>query len=346
MKTWNFGIVGAGVIADFHARAIQSINNARLTGVCDSEPEKAKDLARKYSCKTFTDYKELIQSDEIDIVTIATPSGFHLEPTVEAAKYGKHVICEKPLEITLKRIDEMIKAHEKSKTYLGGIFNYRFNESLQPLKKAIENHRFGTVTFAAVHVPWWRTDDYYKNNWRGTWKLDGGGALMNQSIHMIDILQYLMGPIESLQAYTATLGHPQIETEDIGVCSLQFKNKALGLICGTTTSFPGQFRRLEITGTKGTVVQIEDSFSVWQFDEELEEDKQILSIYGEIKGGSGASNPTAIAFDNHARNIAAFIEAIEHQKKFAIDGYEARKAVEIILAIYKSSREKKIIKLG
>lgn len=342
MKHWNFGIIGAGLIADFHAKAIQSLANARLTGISGSNKEKVRALAEKYNCRGFTSDEELLRSGEVDIVTIATPSGSHMEPTVAAARNGKHVLCEKPLEISLERIDKMIDAHSKAGTMLGGIFNYRFDETIQPLKTAIENGRFGTITCASVQVPWWRSDTYYHNSWHGTWKLDGGGALMNQSIHMIDLLQYLMGPVESLQAYTATLGHA-IEVEDTAAAILRFRNRALGMIYGSTASFPGQFRRIEITGTKGTVVQVENSFKVWQFEDQTEADNEILTRFSGIGGGGGVSDPAAISFQLHAKNIARFIASIEAGNRFEIDGVEARKAVEIVLAIYDSAREKKIV---
>lgn len=340
MKNWNFGIIGAGLIADFHAKAIQSIKNARLIGICGSNPDKVRILAEKYKCKTFLNYQEMLGSSEIEIVTIATPSGAHMEPTIEAARHGKNVICEKPLEISLERIDKMIESHAKAGTKLGGIFNYRFNDTLKYLKTAIENGRFGTISYASVHVPWWRSEGYYKDSWHGTLKLNGGGALMNQSIHMIDILQYLMGPIDSLQAYTATLAH-SIEVEDTATAILRFKNNALGVIYGSTASFPGQFRRLEITGTKGTVIQVENSFKVWQFADQTENDIEIFNKFNQIEGGGGVSDPAAIPFEPHAKNIAAFIESIEAGRPFEIDGPEARKAVEIILAIYSSAKEQK-----
>ncbi len=338
MKIWKFGIIGAGLIADFHAKAIQNLENANLIGIFDSNPDKARKLAEKYNCKTFKDSEELLSSSEIDIVTIATPSGIHMEPTIEAALCGKHVLCEKPLEISLERIDKMIEAHSLAGTKLGGIFNYRYHDSLKYLKSAIDDGRFGTITYASIQVPWWRGDDYYKDSWHGTLKLDGGGALMNQTIHMIDILQHLMGPVDSLQAYTASLGH-SIEAEDTGVAVLRFKNNALGVIYGSTASFPGQFRRIEITGTKGTVIQVENSFKLWQFADQTDADNEIINKFNQVEGGGGVSDPGAIPFEPHAKNIAAFIDSIENDNTFEINGMEARKAVEIVLAIYTSARE-------
>ncbi len=345
MKTWNFGIVGAGLIADFHARAIGDIPNAKLVGCCDKVPEKAKKLADKFDVQAFDDYEDMLKSDQIDIVTIATPSGFHMEPTVAAAQAGKHVLCEKPMDITLERIDAMIEAHEKSGTLLGGIFPYRFNDMMVPLREAINSGRFGVITYASIYVPWWRTDEYYKDSWHGTWKLDGGGALMNQSIHMVDMLCDIMPPIESLQAFTAKLGHPQIETEDTATAVVRYTTGALGVIYGTTASYPGQFRRFEITGTKGTVINVENSITHWQFIDEKPEDEQIRKKFGEIEGGGGVSDPAAISYENHTRNFRAFIESLETGEDFWIDGREARKAVEVIIGIYKSAKEQKLVKL-
>jgi UDP-N-acetyl-2-amino-2-deoxyglucuronate dehydrogenase len=344
MKTWGFGVVGAGLIADFHARAIRDIQNARFVACCDTVASKAEALAGKYGARAYHSYEEMLAGDDIDIVTIATPSGLHLEPTVAAAGAGKHVICEKPLEITLERIDAMIDAHRKAGTRLGGIFPYRFNDLMAPLRQAIDTGRFGTITYASVYVPWWRTDAYYRDSWHGTRTLDGGGALMNQSIHMIDMLCDLMPPIESVQAYTATLGH-SMETEDTAVAALRYRTGALGLIYGTTASYPGQFRRFEITGTKGTVVNVENSITVWQFADERPEDEQIRRQFTTIQGGGGVADPAAITHENHTRNFRAFLDALEKKEDFWISGPEARKAVEVILAIYRSAQEGRLTRL-
>jgi predicted dehydrogenase len=239
----------------------------------------------------------------------------------------------------------MTQAHNKSGTRLGGIFPYRFNDSQTVLREAIKSGRFGVITYAGIYVPWWRTDEYYKDSWHGTWKLDGGGALMNQSIHMVDMLCDVMPPIESLQAYTGTLGH-KIEAEDTAVAVLRYTNGALGVIYGTTASYPGQFRRFEITGTKGTVIQVENSFTVWQFTDEKPQDEGIRKKFGQIEGGGGVSDPAAITHDNHTRNFKAFLDTLETGEDFWISGTEARKAVEVILAIYKSAKEQTTVKLN
>jgi UDP-N-acetyl-2-amino-2-deoxyglucuronate dehydrogenase len=337
-KRFRFGIIGAGVIGDFHAKAIQHIPNAELAYIYGRNIDKTARMAEKYECKACEDYTQMLDDDSVDIVTIATPSGLHYRPVLDAAQAGKHVICEKPLEITLKRIDEMIAAHEKAGTYLGCIFQNRFTEAMAPLKKAVREGRFGTITFAGVFVPWWRKEHYYENSWHGTWELDGGGALMNQSIHMVDMLCDLLGPVESVQAYCDMLGHCDMETEDTAVASLRFQNKALGLIYGSTASYPGQFKRFEITGTKGTVIYLEDSIALWQFSEEEPEDRFILEKYSHRQSDrGGVADPSDISFKHHQANIKAFIDAIASSQQFELDGKKGRKAVELVLAIYESA---------
>ncbi len=346
MKQWQFGIVGAGLIADFHARAIADIPNARLRGVFDSIPERAKALAEKHNVKAYDSIESFLADGEIDVVTIATPSGSHLEPAVAAAKAGKHVICEKPLEITLDRVDAMIAAHQAAGTKLGGVFQNRFTGAMAPLRAAIQAGRFGTLSYAGVYVPWWREDSYYAGSWRGTWKLDGGGALMNQSIHMIDMLCDLMPPVEAVQAFTGTLAHPQIETEDTAVGVVRFAGGALGVIYGTTASWPGQFKRFEITGNKGTAIYLEDSFTVWQFADESPEDERVRSEFGYKPGGAGAvADPAAIGHVNHTRNFKSFLDSLDGQGGMVIDGTEARKSVSLILAVYESAKTGRMITL-
>ena len=340
MKVWNFGIVGAGVIGDFHARAIADLENGNLYAVCDTNFDRAKGLAEKYNCKAYDSYEQMLKEKEIDIVTIATPSGLHMEPTVAAAKARKHVLCEKPLDVTIERIDKMIAAHEEADTKLGGIFQARFADSLVPLRNAIKAGRFGTITYAGVYVPWWRTQEYYSNTWHGTWELDGGGALMNQSIHAIDMLCEMMpAEVESVLSFSSKIGHDDIETEDTSVAALKFSNGALGVIYGSTAAFPGRARRFEITGTKGSVVYEADRIVFWQFDEELGEDENIRKQFNSSNRADGSSDPKAISHVLHTRNFAEFIKSIETGEEFCLSPQQARKSVALIIDIYKSSME-------
>ena len=204
----TFGIIGAGTIAHFHAQAIQAMSGGQLAAVYARNPIKAAAFAQHFSCKAYTQLHELLADDSINIVTIATPSGAHLKPTLAAARAGKHIVCEKPLEVTPSRIEQMIAVCEAQGVVLAGIFNRRFNPAVKALKKAVDGGRFGTLTLCDAYVKWYRTQAYYDSGaWRGTWELDGGGALMNQSIHTIDQLLYLVGDVKRLSASTACLIH-------------------------------------------------------------------------------------------------------------------------------------------
>lgn len=339
MKIWKFGIVGAGLIADFHAKAINEMPNAKLIAVCDVLKDKAEKMAQQYNCSAYGEYRKMFESADIDIVTIATPSGNHMEPAIEAAKAGKHVLCEKPLDVTLERIDKMIEAHDKAGTALGSIFPCRYLDILPYLKNAISNNRFGKITYVGLHLPFWRSDDYYGDGWHGTWKLDGGGALMNQSIHFIDMLCAVMPPVKQLYAFTDKLAHPMMEAEDTAVSILKFENNTLGIIYGTTASFPGQVRRFEITGNRGTVIIKGDAFDVWKFENETPEDDQIRHKFSQGKPDSsfGVSDPAAIEHKRHKMNFEDFVNSLEKGQKFHLDGREGRKAVELILRIYNQS---------
>jgi len=345
LKTWNIAIVGAGVIADFHARAIGDLPNGKLAGFFDLAGERAAQLAEKYHVKAYSSLEELLGDQGVEIVVIATPSGAHMETAIAAANAKKHVLCEKPLEITLKRVDAMIEAHKKAGTLLGGIFQSRFCEGLQPLRAAVKAGRFGTITYAGAYIPWWRADAYYTGSWHGTWKLDGGGALMNQSIHRIDLLCSLMPPVESVMAYTAHIAHPQIETEDTSVAAIRFQGGALGVIYGTTGSFPGLPMRLEISGTKGTAIYVDDSLTTWQFADEAPDDAQIRAKFGQVRAVGGSSDPKAIPYQNHTANYRAFLDALDSQSPFEINAEEAKKSIRLIRAIYRSARENRQILL-
>ena len=339
---FGFGIVGCGMIADFHAKSIKAMRGGHLECVFSRNPENAQRVADEYGCTAYSDYKEFLAHPGLDIVTIATPSGAHLDPCVDAANAGKHIICEKPLEVTLERVDKMIAACKKNKVTLSGIFPRRFNDATKEFKKAIDSGRLGKITLADAYVKWHRTQEYYDSGaWRGTWKLDGGGALMNQSIHTIDLLYHLAGDVKSVCAYADRIDHKRIEVEDIAVAILRFKNGAVGTIEGSTACYSpkGHAAEVQICGTDGSVFMKDNTFTAWDFRKGSSADKRILSKFGEEAGaaGAGAADPKAIDFSGHQRNFEDTVKAIKAGKKPAVDGKEARKAIEIILAIYKSA---------
>jgi len=216
-REFGFGIVGCGMIAEFHTRAINDLPNARVVAAFSRKPENGQKIQglAKGGCEIYSDYAQFLAQPGLDIVCICTPSGAHLEPAIAAAEAGKHVVVEKPLEITVERCDAIIDACERAGVRLCAIFPSRFSPANLQLKAAIESGRFGKLTLGDTYVKWWRTQDYYDSGgWRGTWELDGGGALMNQAIHNVDLITWLMGDVAEITALTATLAHDRIEVED------------------------------------------------------------------------------------------------------------------------------------
>jgi len=347
MKVNKFGIVGCGMISTFHARAIREIG-AELVACYDQVPMASERVAKEFGCKAYPDFNDFLADPNVQIVTIGTPSGAHLDPAVAAAKAGKHVIVEKPLEVTTARCDEIIDACNKAGVTLSTVFPSRFHRSSVALKKAIKGGRFGKPTLGDAIVKWYRTQEYYdKGAWRGTWKLDGGGALMNQAIHSVDLLLWLMGEVEEVAALTGLVAHKNIEVEDVAVAALRFKNGALGLLEATTAAYPGYLKRIEIHGNLGSAVIEEEDVVKWDFVESEEEDAAIReSMANRLSGGGGAADPAAIGHQAHAKQFADVLDAIEKGRKPLIDGYEGRKSVEVICAVYESARAKAAVKIG
>jgi predicted dehydrogenase len=343
----GFGIVGCGMISEFHARAIADTNGGKLVACVDRVPAAANRFADKYSIQPYSDLTQFLKDPALDVVTICTPSGLHMEPAVAAAKAGKHVIVEKPLEITLKRCDRIIDACQQASVVLATVFPSRFHASSLALKKAIEKGRFGRLTLGDAYVKWFRTQEYYDSGqWRGTWALDGGGALMNQAIHSVDLLTWLMGPVVEVSSATATLAHDRIEVEDVAVAALRFENGAVGVIEATTAAFPGWLKRIEIHGSHGSACLEEEDIKTWQFAKMTATDKKLVAeLADKTSSGGGASDPAAIGHAAHARQFNDVIQAIKQGRAPKIDGLEGRRSVEIILAIYKAAETGKRVQL-
>jgi predicted dehydrogenase len=335
------------MISKFHASAIRDLGNARLVACFDAVPAAADRFAEQQGCKPYHDLKKMLKDPGVQVVTICTPSGAHMEPAVAAAKAGKHVIVEKPLEVTLKRCDKIIQACEKAGVTLSAIFPSRFHESSRLLKQAMDQGRFGRLTVGDSFVKWFRTQEYYDSGaWRGTWQLDGGGALMNQAIHSVDLLTWLMGPVVEISAFTDTLAHERIEVEDVAVATVRFENGAVGVMEATTAAYPGYLKRIEIHGSQGSAGLEEEDLKFWDFKNQTEEDQKIREqMAGKTKTGGGAADPAAIGHHGHTAQFRDVLEAIETGRKPLIDGHEGRRSVEIILGIYKAAETGKTVKL-
>ena len=342
-KVWRCAVVGTGVVGEWHVRLIPQLPNAKLVAVCDLKPEKAKAALEKNKLTgvaIYSDLAEMLKKEQIDVVHVCTPSGDHMNPAIMAMEAGKNVIVEKPMEIQLDRIDRMIATAKKCNVRLAGIFQNRWNPANAALKQAAIEGRYGKLAWAGCFTPWYRNDQYYADGgWRGTWQWDGGGAIMNQSVHAVDLLQWVAGPIKTVSAYASSRIHAAIEVEDTLSCSLQFESGAFGTIMGTTAMFPGGPVRLEIGGENGMACT-EWNLKTWKFRDERPEDKDMLSKINDTKTAStgGGSSATDVPADLHAKNIHHILGAWEEGKDADTSGPEARKAVAIILAMYASAK--------
>src|SRR5712692_8604011 len=342
-NTLRFGIVGCGVIGSVHAEAINSLPAAQLVVVADIIPENAQKLADKYAVGAYADVQEMLDHEMLEVVNICTPSGDHKEHACRVMRSGRHVIVEKPLEISLPAIDEILRVQQEMGVKLAVISQHRFDPATQQVHALLEEQAFGKLVLGNALVPWWRSQAYYDSGaWRGTWALDGGGVLMNQAIHSIDLLQWLMGPVKSLCAYTGRLAH-RMETEDVAVAVLRFANGALGTIAATTGAYPGVTTRIEIFGDKGSAIIEDDNLAYLHL---ARDDKEEVGAYGASPKDSKkdddtsatANDPAALSIRSHALQIADMIRAIREDGTPLVDGYAARHSVEIILGIYESAR--------
>jgi predicted dehydrogenase len=346
---FGVAIVGCGMIARFHAKALAELPDVRLLALVGRSVGSAKKLAEELnlSCDVESDLSTVLARRDIHIVIICTPSGAHMEPAVTAAKAGKHVVVEKPLEITLERCDAIIDACRRNGVQLCTIFPSRFADANVTLKKAVDSGRFGRLTLGETTCKWWRPQSYYDDGgWKGTQALDGGGALMNQAIHNVDLLLWTMGHVRQVRGFTATLAHERIEVEDTAVACLRFTSGALGVIEAATSVYPGLPKTLAIHGDKGTAVIEQEDVLRWEFTPETEADREVRRRFAQKVGASGgSSNPAAITHVYHARQLADLVSALKTGGRPVVDGGEGRRAVEVILAIYESARTGRAVSL-
>jgi UDP-N-acetyl-2-amino-2-deoxyglucuronate dehydrogenase len=350
-KKIRCAVVGLGQIGPTHLSAIDNIENAELVAVCDIVHEKADRYAELYGCKAYYDFDELLKDKSIDLVHICVPSGMHAGLGVRAAAAGKHVLTEKPIDVSLEAADRLIAACEHAGVTLSCISQHRFDDAIMEAHNALEKGLFGKLTFGGSHTKWYRSQEYYDSgDWRGTWALDGGGALMNQSVHYVDMLQYMMGEVDEVFAYCGTLAHVRIEVEDVAAATIKFKSGALGLLEGNTTAYPGFCTRLDIYGTDGGIVIENDKMRERKFRAEGEE---AGGFYGNVSDGENAgavwrtgASSADIAESSHQRQIEDVVNAILAGRTPKVTGRDARHPLAVILAVYESARTGKPVKVG
>lgn len=337
--TINFAIVGCGVISKFHIGAINAIEDARLIGVYDSVFEFAKKTAAECGTKAYATYEELLADEAVDAVCICTPSGLHASLATQAVQAKKHVLIEKPIALTLTDSDRISQSARLNHVKVGVVSQLRFSPAIKHVKKALDDGILGRIVCADLYMKYYRSQHYYDTNqWRGTITMDGGGALMNQGIHGIDLLRYIMGPLKSITALSGTLVR-DIEVEDTLSAIVEYKNGAFGVIQATTSVYPGFPRRIEINGEYGCIILEEDRIAKWEIEGspsyEYYEDKE--------KKVFSHSDPTLLDQNGHIEQMKNFISAIRGDTELLVDDIQGRNTLEIVLKAYESAQNKRTI---
>ena len=345
MRRFGFGIVGVGMIADYHAQAIRATDGGDLVGIATRNRDNAAAFATRHGVPVVAaDAAELAARPDIDVLCITTPSGAHLEPALAAIRAGKHVVVEKPIEITTERADQLLEAAERAGVQVAPIFQARFGDGARCLKAAVEAGRFGRLVLAGAYVKWHRPAAYY-TGWKGTLSLDGGGALINQAIHAIDLLQWFAGLPSEVFCRTTRRVYEGIEAEDTASAILRFPGGGLGTIEACTAGWPGWMRRLEICGEHGSAILEDDHLAKWEFRTAADGDDAIRAARVDPTMASGAGAANAITHHGHRRQIQDLIDALRAGRRVAVDGREARRAVALIRALYASAAQGRPVSL-
>jgi UDP-N-acetyl-2-amino-2-deoxyglucuronate dehydrogenase len=347
-REYGWGIVGCGVIAPTHARAVAALPNAHLVAVTDVDQGKAKALADEHRAAWDGGLDALLARPDIDIVSVCVPSGLHAEVGVQAAQAGKHLVIEKPIDVTVAAADRLLGAAAAAGVQLTVISQHRFDAGVRRLRELIQAGRLGRLTLGEAAVKWYRTQHYYDSgDWRGTWALDGGGALMNQGIHYLDLLCWMMGPVAEVTALCATQAH-EVEVEDVALALLRFQSGAVGLMQAATAVYPGFPERLEISGTGGTVVVEGGAIR----SAELTDERGEVGAYGAaastaaaapvvevtVPVATAAADPAAVADEAHRAQLADFLAALDQGGEPLVTGEQARADLAVIRAVYDSAR--------
>ncbi|GAA0924360.1 Gfo/Idh/MocA family oxidoreductase [Nonomuraea longicatena] len=321
----RFGILGSGVVGALHARLIADMPGvAELVAVADADPARAGELAARHGCAALGSAAELYARDDVDAVVISLPSGLHAEAAVPALEAGKHVVIEKPIDVSLAAADRILAAERASGRYATVISQRRFEPSFRTVKAAIDAGEFGRLTSGAAEVTLWREQSYYDSGgWRGTWAMDGGGALMNQGVHVVDLMLSLLGPAEEVSAYAGLLAHERIEVEDTAVAAIRFASGALGRLFASTAAYGGASVRLSVHGEQGHAVV----------------DNEVLSSFHAARQNRTPEHPEPrLGPEAHRAQLADFVEAVRQGRPPQVTAADGRAALALVLAVYESAR--------
>ena len=342
----RYGIIGCGAIYGVHAEALKNIQDAQLEGVFDIIPDRRSEASQKYGVRPSHSIGDLF--DRVDTVIVCTPSGYHAELGILAARAGKHVIVEKPMDVSVERASDLVRETRKAGVKFTCISQHRFSSAIRRLRDAVKEGDLGRMVLGDAYIKWYRTQAYYDSgDWRGTWKLDGGGCLINQGVHYIDMLQWIMGGVKSVQAQVRTLSH-DIEVEDVATALIEYKSGALGVIQGSTSCYPGMAERIEVHGKHGSVTVEGDRVKLWKVDAEAAQQgkygggvmmQPTPSIHLSDQTHDSADDATAQWGEQHRLQLEDFTRAIIEDREPFIPGEQSLEPLKIILAIYESSRD-------
>jgi UDP-N-acetyl-2-amino-2-deoxyglucuronate dehydrogenase len=330
-KKIRIAVIGAGAVTPHHINAWQQIPRAEVVAICRRDVANDRQLASRFNLFSTTDYNDLLNDPDIDAVDITLPSGLHAEFGIKAAEAGKHIIVEKPIDVSIKKADALIEACDRAGVTLAVISQYRFMDPVLRMYDIVKKGQLGDLLQGDAYIKWYRSQEYYDSGaWRGTWELDGGGPFMNQGIHFIDLLLSVMGPVKWVFAKTRTTIH-NIEVEDIGMAMMEFDSGAFGVIQASTAVFPGLPARLEIHGTDGTISIEGEKLGFLHIKGQKPEKGRDIAA-------SGAASPMSIDVTPFVREFDDIISAITHRRAPLVSGTEARRSLQLILAIYESAK--------
>ncbi|HGJ64835.1 TPA: Gfo/Idh/MocA family oxidoreductase [bacterium] len=346
----GFGVVGLGMGA-YHVDAISKSKGAKLIAICDVDEDRLNKTNEKYKVKTYKNYDDMVNDKEVEVINVCSPSYLHVDMAIQAVRAGKHVIVEKPVDISVDKINMLIEEGKKAGVKMSGIFQSRTTPLNKRIKDAIDKGRLGKLIGVHCSLPWYRAQSYYEGphgSWKGTWDKDGGGSLMNQGVHSVDLLQWFGGKVKSVFGSFGVFAH-DISAEDNTVAVLKFQNGALGTLLTSTCVYPGLSQQILIYGDKGTIAKDEDQLKTWKIisEREKEEEAEMLSLYGpsEKRGETTASDPMAVGSSGHIGIIEDIVQAIHEDRDTIITIESAKHAVEIVNAIYESGRTGKEVNI-
>lgn len=343
-KTVGFALLGAGLIAPFHAKSINAAEGCELIAVADLDAERADKIAKEFGCEARSSLEDLLSDDRVDVINILTPNHLHCEATLAAAKAGKCVLVEKPPAMSLKETDAMIAACDAAGVQIGIVLQCRIRKPIQAMRRAIGAGRFGRLIQADAYMKWYRSTAYYLSDaWRSS-RSSGAGVTIQHAFHYIDLLQYLMGPAKRVQARMANQSHPEVKLEDTLNAFIDWENGAMGVVVASTALWPGSDIRVEINGENGIAVMSGERMATWQFRDECPEDEEIRSL-GRGSVSTAASGPADFDFADHQVVIEDMADAVRGQGEPTVSARSARGTLEIALAMYKSAQSGQPVEL-